>query len=80
MIVVLVQAAILVASITIFSVCVAVWLLLIARMWRDFRPREFGNVGATICAVLGFGTVALLCGLGAYTIALAAFASLMRLL
>ena len=69
------QAMILIAAIAVMMVCAVIWLLLIARMWAT-AAGTFAVFG-TIWAVLIFGTIAALTGMGAYTVAFAAFASLL---
>ena len=73
------QFIILFASLVVTTVCACIWGLLGMRMWRDFRPGSYKICG-TIWAVLLWGTVSGLCGLGAYTVAAATVATLLDML
>jgi len=55
--------------VAILTLCVCVWLMLFARMWRDLRFGRGYELCGTVWAVLVFGAVAALCGIGAYTVA-----------
>lgn len=67
-------------SFVVMTACAGIWLLLIARMWRDFRPSQRHAICGTVWAVLIFGTVSGLCGIGAYSIGLMAAAAVLDML
>ena len=80
MIAFLAQFIIFVASLTVTTVCLTIWALLIARMWFDFRPSRKDRICGTVWAVFLWGTVAGLCGFGAFTVLASATGSLFRML
>ncbi|HDZ37795.1 MAG TPA: hypothetical protein ENH62_05860 [Marinobacter sp.] len=70
------QFVILFASLTVLMACAVIEVMVVLRMWHDFRPGRHGAWVGTIWAVLLFGGGACLAGIGAYTIATAAIRSL----
>ena len=74
------QFIIFVASLAVTTVCLTIWALLVARVWFDFWLRRKDRICGTAWAVFLWGTVAGLCGLGAFTILASATGSLLRML
>lgn len=65
-------------SFIVMTACAGIWLLLIARIWRAASGKQ--PICGTIWAVLIFGTISGLCGIGAYTIGIYAAAAVLDLL
>lgn len=67
-------------SFIVMTACAGIWVLLILRMWRDFRPSRRRAICGTVWVVLIIGTLSGLCGLGSYTLGIYAAAAVLDLM
>jgi len=59
---------ILLISTTILALCLAIWAILLYRMWLNFWSRYWKTIPGTIVAIVVFGSFALVFGIGAYNV------------
>ncbi len=67
---------ILIVGIAVFSLCAGVLMLLCMRGWRDFRWSQRDRIIHSALVIMILGPIAIMAGIGAYTVVVAAFRSL----
>jgi len=55
-------------SLMVLTFCTSIVVILFWRLWRDLRPSQSNKICGTLLAVFLWGTVSIMCGLGAYSL------------